>query len=194
MVRSAVARQQEINVLWFTYNPYKWYGRKAPLKMFQKFFSKFNKAVQSNILRLNWNYIFEYFTAVKQGTPSFHIHAPGSKRRYPCTQTKRLSQNSSPICSNFLLVVAPDMHLEPDSETRMENVGFHTATTFQAGQSRSTRRHLPVIIIIHTHTQLTGLGKLLCLILSSSSFPRNPPKCSTSFQSDEAGCLSQRRK
>ena len=26
-------------------------------------------------------------SAHKQGNPSFHFHAPGSKRRYPCTQT-----------------------------------------------------------------------------------------------------------
>ena len=29
-----------------------------------------------------------------------------------------LSQNISPVCSSFVLVVASDMHLEPESEKR----------------------------------------------------------------------------
>ena len=39
----------------------------------------------------------------------------------------RLSQNSSPVCSSFVLVIASDMHLEPESEKRAKNVDFHTA-------------------------------------------------------------------
>ena len=49
-----------------------------------------NKAVQSNILWLNLNKISSISilqSAHKQGNPSFHFHAPVSKRRYPCTQT-----------------------------------------------------------------------------------------------------------
>ncbi len=49
-----------------------------------------DKAVQSNILWLNLNKIGAISilqSAHKQGNPSFHFHAPGSKRRYPCTQT-----------------------------------------------------------------------------------------------------------
>ena len=61
------------------------------LKMFQKIPPKFHdKAVQSNILWLNLNKIGELSilqSAHKQGNPSFNFHAPGSKRRYPCTQT-----------------------------------------------------------------------------------------------------------
>ena len=58
------------------YNPSKWCGP--------------DKAVQSNTLWLNLNKINEVNilqSADKQGNPSFHFHAPGSKRRYPCTQT-----------------------------------------------------------------------------------------------------------
>ncbi len=59
--------------------------------MFQKIPQKFHdKTVQSNMLWLNLNKIDEIFflqPAHKQGNPSFHFHAPGSKRRYPCTQT-----------------------------------------------------------------------------------------------------------
>ena len=31
--------------------------------------------------------LFFLQSAHKQGKPSFHFHAPGTKRRYPCTQT-----------------------------------------------------------------------------------------------------------
>ena len=49
-----------------------------------------DKTVQSNILWLNLNKIDKkYFTISRQTryNPSFHCHAPGLKRRYPCTQT-----------------------------------------------------------------------------------------------------------
>ena len=39
----------------------------------------------------------------------------------------RLSQNISLVCSNFVLVIASDMHLESESENRAKNVDFHTA-------------------------------------------------------------------
>ena len=43
----------------------------------------------------------------------------------------RLSQNISPVCSSFVLVIAFDMHLEPESEERAKNVAFHTAKNIQ---------------------------------------------------------------
>ena len=49
-----------------------------------------DKVVQSNILRLSFKIIGEISilqSAHKQSNPSFHIYAPGSKLRYPCTQT-----------------------------------------------------------------------------------------------------------
>ena len=49
-----------------------------------------DKAVQSTILWLNSNKIGEINnlqSANKQGNPSFHFHAQGSKPRYPCTET-----------------------------------------------------------------------------------------------------------
>ncbi len=55
--------------------------------LFKKFY---DKAVQFDMLWLNLNKIGEISilqSAHKQGNPSFHFHAPGSKRRYPCTQT-----------------------------------------------------------------------------------------------------------
>ena len=39
----------------------------------------------------------------------------------------QLSQNISPVCSSFVLVILSDMHLEPESEKRAKNVDFHTA-------------------------------------------------------------------
>ena len=47
------------------------------------------------------------------------------------TKQHRLSQNMSPICSSFVLVIASDMHLEPESEKRAKNVDFHTAKNIQ---------------------------------------------------------------
>ena len=43
----------------------------------------------------------------------------------------RLSQNISPVCSSFVLVIASYMHLEPESEKRAKNVDFHTAENIQ---------------------------------------------------------------
>ena len=42
----------------------------------------------------------------------------------------RLSQNISPVCSSFVLVVASDMHLE-SNEKRAKNVDLHTAKNIQ---------------------------------------------------------------
>ena len=39
----------------------------------------------------------------------------------------RLSQNSSPVCSSFVPVIASDMHLESESEKQAKNVDLHTA-------------------------------------------------------------------
>ena len=43
----------------------------------------------------------------------------------------RLSQNTSPVCSIFALVIAPDMHLESESEKPAKNVDFRTAKNIQ---------------------------------------------------------------
>ena len=44
---------------------------------------------------------------------------------------QRLSQNISPVCSSFVLVIASDMHLKSESEKRAKNVDFHTAKNIQ---------------------------------------------------------------
>ena len=43
----------------------------------------------------------------------------------------RLSPNNSLVCSSFVLVIASDMHLEPESEKRAKNIDFHTAKNIQ---------------------------------------------------------------
>ena len=43
----------------------------------------------------------------------------------------RLSHNSSPVCSSFVLFIASDTHLEPESEKRAKNFDFHTAKNIQ---------------------------------------------------------------
>ena len=101
--------------------------------MFRKIPPKFHdKTVQSNILWLNLNKISEISflqSAHKQGNPSFHFHAPGSECRYPCTQTASAVPKYFPCV--LLLVIASDMHLEPESEKRAKNVNFHTTKNIQ---------------------------------------------------------------
>ena len=43
----------------------------------------------------------------------------------------RLFQTVSPVCSNFVLVIASDMHLESESEKRAKNIDLHTANNIQ---------------------------------------------------------------
>ena len=42
----------------------------------------------------------------------------------------RLSQNISPVCSSFVLVIASHMHLESESEKRAKNVDLHIAKKY----------------------------------------------------------------
>ena len=101
-------------------------------KCFQKIPKKFHdKTVQSNILWLNLNKIGAISilqSAHKEGNPSFHFHAPVSKRRYPCPQTASAVTKYFPC---FVLIIASDMHLEPESKKRAKNVHFHTTKNIQ---------------------------------------------------------------
>ena len=42
-----------------------------------------------------------------------------------------LSKNISPVCSSFVLVIASDMRLGPESEKLAKNVDFHAAKNIQ---------------------------------------------------------------
>ena len=85
--------------------------------MFQKIPPKLHdKTVQSNILWLNLNKIGAISilqSAHKKVTPHFTF------------------QNIFPVCSSFVLVIASDMHLEPESEKRAKSVYFHTTKNIQ---------------------------------------------------------------
>ena len=78
----------------------------------------------------------------KQSHPSFHFHAQAQNANTHALKQPRLSQNTSPVCFSFVLVIASDMHLEPKSEKRAKNVDFHKAKNFliQATLFRYFRR------------------------------------------------------
>ena len=103
--------------------------------MFQKILKKFHcKAIQSNILWLNLNKIDGIGilqSLHKQGNPSFHCHAPGSKCRIHAIKQPQLSQNISPVCSSFATVIASDMHLKSAREKQAKNLDLHTAKNIQ---------------------------------------------------------------
>ena len=94
-----------------------------------------DKTVQSNILWLNVikiGGISILQSAHKQGHPSFHVHAPGSKRRYPCTQTASAVPKYFPC----LLQFRTGYHIWHASRVskqkkRAKNVHFHTTKNIQ---------------------------------------------------------------
>ena len=51
----------------------------------------------------------------------------------PALKQHRLSQNSSPVFSSVVLIIASDMHLEPEVEKKGGggHVDFHTAENVQ---------------------------------------------------------------
>ena len=82
-----------------------------------------DKAVQCYILWLNLNMINEISilqSADKQGNPHFTFMRQARNADTHALKQHRLSQNISPVCSNFVLLIASDMHLEPESEKTSE--------------------------------------------------------------------------
>ena len=89
-----------------------------------------DKTVQSNILWLNLNKIIEtsfYSQHINEVTPHFTFMRRAQNGDTHAHKQHRLSQNLFPVCSSFVLVIASDMHLEPESEKRAKNVHFLTA-------------------------------------------------------------------
>ena len=75
--------------------------------------------------------MFFYNQQISKVTPhETFMHRAQNADTYALKQ-HRLSQNISPVCSSFLLVIAYDMHLAPESEKRAKNVDFHTAKNIQ---------------------------------------------------------------
>ena len=88
-----------------------------------------DKTVQSNIQWLNLNkineiYIFFYNQHINKVTSHFTFMRQAQNADTLALKQHRLFQNISPVCSNFGLVIASDMHLEPESEKRARNVDF----------------------------------------------------------------------
>ena len=65
------------------------------------------------------------------GTPYFTCMHWAQKADTHALKQNRLSQNISLACSSFVLVIASDMHLKPESKKRVKNVDFHTAKNVQ---------------------------------------------------------------
>ena len=103
--------------------------------MFKKIPPKFHdKTVHSNILWLNLNKISERSflqSAHKQGNPSFTFMRRAQNADTHAHKQHRLSQTIFPVYASGVLVIASDMHLEPESKKRAKNVHFHTTKNIQ---------------------------------------------------------------
>ena len=90
--------------------------------MFQKIPPNFHdKTIQFNILWLNSNKINEMSflqSAHKQGNPHFTVMRRAQNADTHALKQHRQSQNISPICSSFVLVIASDMQLQLEGEKR----------------------------------------------------------------------------
>ena len=88
--------------------------------MFKKIPQNFcDTTVQSNMLWLNLNKIDEIFfynQHINKVTPHFTFMRRAQKADTHAHKQHRLSQNIFPVGSSFVLVIASDMHLEPESE------------------------------------------------------------------------------
>ena len=82
------------------------------------------------MLWLNLNKIkeisFFYNQHINKVSPHFTFMRRAQNADTHALKQHRLSQNVSPVCSSFVLVIASDMHLKPESEKRAKNVHFHT--------------------------------------------------------------------
>ena len=72
-----------------------------------------------------------YIQQINKVTPHFTFMRRAKNADTHELKQHRLSQNVSPVCSSFVLFIASDMHLEPESEKRAKNVDYHTAKNIQ---------------------------------------------------------------
>ena len=64
-------------------------------------------------------------------TPHFTFMRRAQNADTHAFKQHQLSQNISPVCSSFVLVLASDMHLEPECEKRAKNLDLHKAKNIQ---------------------------------------------------------------
>ena len=74
---------------------------------------------------------FFYNQHINMVTPHFTFMRRAKNADTHAHKQHRLSQNIFPVCSRFELVIASDMHLEPESEKRAKNVHFHRTKNIQ---------------------------------------------------------------
>ena len=70
-------------------------------------------------------------SAHKQGNLHFTFMRRAQNADTHALKQHRLSQTMSPVCSSFVLVIASDMPLEPESKTLAKNADFRTAKNIQ---------------------------------------------------------------
>ena len=76
-------------------------------------------------------YFFFYNQHINKVTPHFTFMRRAQNTETHAHKQHRLSQNIFPVCSSYVLVIASDMHLEPESEKRAKNVHFDTTKNIQ---------------------------------------------------------------
>ena len=74
---------------------------------------------------------FFYNQHINKVTPHFTFMRRAQNANTHAHKQHRLSQNIFPVGSSFVLVIASDMHLKPESKKRVKNVDFHTAKNIQ---------------------------------------------------------------
>ena len=75
--------------------------------------------------------LFFYNQHINKVTPHFTFMRRAQNADTHALKQHRLSKNISPVCSSFVLVIASNIHLEPESKKRAKNVDFHTAKNIQ---------------------------------------------------------------
>ena len=75
--------------------------------------------------------VFFFNQHINKVTPHFTCMRRAQNADTGALKQPRLSQNMSPVCSSFVLVIASDMHLESQSEKRAKNIDLHTAKNIQ---------------------------------------------------------------
>ena len=76
-------------------------------------------------------YSFFYNQHINKVTSHFTFMRQAQNADTHALKQHRLSQNISPVCFSFVLVIASDMHLESESGKRAKNIDLHTAKNLQ---------------------------------------------------------------